>query len=204
MFRVYKEGEEVKQKLEGSQDLNVEKDPKAARLAGHREEECCICIQHVISLWPAAGAAGIHHDQMVPILGASEVPPPLFSLLCILQTPSSSFQKLGHPNRRRPSTFWRRDAGVERIGRRNRSECDLSSIPVLFSLFYTQTGWSREATVRMTKKRKERERERVKWRKRGDPRNLRTWAGMRRSLFLSLSLHFLYFKREAGASGGNY
>ena len=87
-------------------------------------------------------------------------PPPLFSLLCILQTPSSSFQKLGHPNRRRPSTFWRRDAGVERIGRRNRSECDLSSIPVLFSLFYTQTGWSREATVRMTKKRKERERER--------------------------------------------
>ena len=49
MFRVYKEGEEeVKQKLEGSQDLNVEKDPKAARLAGHREEECCICIQHVI------------------------------------------------------------------------------------------------------------------------------------------------------------
>ena len=160
MFRVYKEGEEeVKQKLEGSQDLNVEKDPKAARLAGHREE-CCICIQHVISLWPAAGAAGIHHDQMVPILGASEAPPPLFSLLCILQTPSSSFQKLGHPNRRRPSTFWRRDAGVERIGRRNRSECDLSSIPVLFSLFYTQTGWSREATVRMTKKRKERERER--------------------------------------------
>ena len=50
MFRVYKEGEEeVKQKLEGSQDLKVEKDPKAARLAGHREE-CCICIQHVISL----------------------------------------------------------------------------------------------------------------------------------------------------------
>ena len=203
MFRVYKEGEEeVKQKLEGSQDLNVEKGPKAARLVGHREE-CCICIQHVISLWPAAGAAGIHHDQMVPILGASEAPP-LFSLLCILQTPSSSFQKFGHPNRRRPSTFWGRDAGVERIGRRNRSECDLSSIPVLFSLFYTQTGWSREATVRMTKKRKERERERVKWRKRGDPRNLRTWAGMRRSLFLSLSLHFLYFKREAGASGGNY
>ena len=48
---------------------------------------------------------------------------------------------------------------MERIGRRNRSECDLSSIPVLFSLFYTQTRWSREATVRMTKKRKERESE---------------------------------------------